>query len=178
MKLTDLVGNTPLVELPRMHSRPGVRVLGKLEGHNPGGSVKDRPALSMIEGAEFSLSHHNSLLLNDRTVYDGEGNEPVHDDAEGDRIARLMGDKTIMLMRGHGVTVVGPTVHDAFDETYMAERTCMYQITAMQTGQPLHKLPEGLRRNHTGPWGERLDARLHLDAWRRVLDREEPDYAR
>jgi ribulose-5-phosphate 4-epimerase/fuculose-1-phosphate aldolase len=135
-------------------------------------------ALSMIEGAEFSLSHHNSLLLNDRTVYDGDGNEPVHDDAEGDRIARLMGDKTIMLMRGHGVTVVGPTVHDAFDETYLAERTCMYQMTAMQTGQPLHKLPEGLRRNHTGPWGERLDARLHLNAWRRVLDREEPDYAR
>ncbi len=52
MKLTDLVGNTPLVELTRMHSRPGVRILAKLEGHNPGGSVKDRPALSMIEGAE------------------------------------------------------------------------------------------------------------------------------
>ncbi len=65
-------------------------------------------ALSMIEGAEFSLSHHNSLLLNERTAYDGDGNEPVHDDAEGDRIARLMGNKTIMLMRGHGVTVVGP----------------------------------------------------------------------
>ena len=134
-------------------------------------------ALSMIEGAEFSLSHHNSLLLNDRTIYDDAGNEPVHDHSEGDRIARLMGDKTIMLMRGHGVTVVGPTVHDAFDETYMSERTCMYQMTAMQTGRPLHQLPENLRRNHTGPWGERLDARLHLDAWRRVLDREEPDYA-
>jgi ribulose-5-phosphate 4-epimerase/fuculose-1-phosphate aldolase len=82
-----------------------------------------------------------------------------------------------MVMRGHGVTVVGPTVHDAFDETYMAERTAMYQMTAMQTGLPLHKLPDSLRRHHTGAWGEKLDARLHLDAWRRVLDREEPDYA-
>ena len=53
-------------------------------------------------------------------------------------------DKTIMVMRGHGVTVVGPTVHDAFDETYMAERTTMYQMTAMQTGMPLHKLPGAL----------------------------------
>ncbi len=52
-----------------------------------------------------------------------EGDQPVHSNEEGDRIARLMGDKTIMLMRGHGVTVVGPTVHDAFDECYMAERT-------------------------------------------------------
>ncbi|NCY23700.1 MAG: aldolase [Alphaproteobacteria bacterium] len=135
-------------------------------------------ALSIIEGAECSLSHHHKRLLNDHTVYDGDGNEPVHDDDEGDHIARLMGDKTIMLMRGHGVTVVGPTVHDAFDETYMAARSCMYQITAMQTGQPLHKLPEGLRRNHAGPWGERLDARLHLNAWRRALECEEPDYAR
>jgi ribulose-5-phosphate 4-epimerase/fuculose-1-phosphate aldolase len=101
----------------------------------------------------------------------------VHSNEEGDRIARLMGDKTIMVMRGHGVTVVGPTVHDAFDETYMAERTAMYQMTAMQTGLPLHKLPDSLRRHHTGAWGEKLDARLHLDAWRRVLDREEPDYA-
>ena len=134
-------------------------------------------ALSMIEDAEFPLSHHNSLLLNDRTVYDGEGDQPVHSNEEGDRIARLMGDRTIMVMRGHGVTVVGPTVHDAFDETYMAERTTMYQMTAMQTGLPLHRLPEGLRRHHSGAWGEKLDARLHLDAWRRVLDREEPDYA-
>jgi ribulose-5-phosphate 4-epimerase/fuculose-1-phosphate aldolase len=135
-------------------------------------------ALSLIEGAEFALAHHNNLLLNDRAVYDPEGDEPVHTDEEGDRIARLMGGgKTIMVMRGHGVTVVGPTVHDAFDETYMAERTCMYQMTAMQTGLPLHRLPERLRRRHTGAWGERLDARMHLDAWRRVLDREEPDYA-
>ncbi|MEZ4406049.1 MAG: cysteine synthase CysM [Polyangiales bacterium] len=52
MLLTRLVGNTPLVELTRMHRKPRVRVLAKLEGHNPGGSVKDRPALSMIEGAE------------------------------------------------------------------------------------------------------------------------------
>jgi S-sulfo-L-cysteine synthase (O-acetyl-L-serine-dependent) len=52
MRLQELVGNTPLVELGRMSPKPGVRVLAKLEGNNPGGSVKDRPALSMIEGAE------------------------------------------------------------------------------------------------------------------------------
>jgi len=52
VNLTDRVGNTPLVELKRLHDKPGVRLYGKLEGNNPGGSVKDRPALSMIEGAE------------------------------------------------------------------------------------------------------------------------------
>lgn len=49
--LLDLVGNTPLVELNRLNSNPNVNVYGKLEGNNPGGSVKDRAALSMIQGA-------------------------------------------------------------------------------------------------------------------------------
>jgi cysteine synthase B len=49
--LLDLVGNTPLVELTRLHNNPKVKIFGKLEGDNPGGSVKDRAAKSMIQGA-------------------------------------------------------------------------------------------------------------------------------
>ncbi|MDI9860807.1 cysteine synthase CysM [Flectobacillus roseus] len=49
--LLDLVGNTPLVELNRINPNPNVKILGKLEGNNPGGSVKDRAAYGMIKGA-------------------------------------------------------------------------------------------------------------------------------
>ena len=49
--LLDLVGNTPLVELNRLNPNPNVTLYGKLEGNNPGGSVKDRAAVSMIQGA-------------------------------------------------------------------------------------------------------------------------------
>ncbi|MFN3589032.1 MAG: cysteine synthase CysM [Spirosomataceae bacterium] len=49
--IADLVGNTPLVELKKLNPNPNVQIFGKLEGHNPGGSVKDRAALSMIQGA-------------------------------------------------------------------------------------------------------------------------------
>ncbi len=49
--IIDLVGNTPLVELSRLNPNKRVRIFGKLEGNNPGGSVKDRAALSMIKGA-------------------------------------------------------------------------------------------------------------------------------
>ena len=49
--LLDLVGNTPLVELTHININPGVKLYGKLEGNNPGGSVKDRAAYSMIKGA-------------------------------------------------------------------------------------------------------------------------------
>ncbi|MBK8018997.1 MAG: pyridoxal-phosphate dependent enzyme [Betaproteobacteria bacterium] len=50
--LDDFVGNTPLVRFKRLPGRTTNVVLGKLEGNNPAGSVKDRPALSMILGAE------------------------------------------------------------------------------------------------------------------------------
>jgi cysteine synthase B len=49
--LLDLVGNTPLVELPRLSPRPEVRLYAKLEGQNPTGSIKDRVALAMVEAA-------------------------------------------------------------------------------------------------------------------------------
>ncbi len=133
-------------------------------------------ALSMLQNPEMALSHHNNLMLNDRVVVDTLGDEPVGDNNEGDRIAESLGDKTIMIMASHGVTVVGATVAEAFDELHSAERTAMYQVTAMSTGQPLRRLPDRLRRRYNGPWGDRVDARMHLDAWRRILDREEPDY--
>ncbi len=50
--IVESIGNTPLVELPRLTPKPEVRIYAKLEGHNPTGSVKDRVARSMIEMAE------------------------------------------------------------------------------------------------------------------------------
>ena len=52
MKLTDLVGNTPMVRLEKLCPNTNVALYVKLEGTNPGGSVKDRAALFMIQGAE------------------------------------------------------------------------------------------------------------------------------
>jgi cysteine synthase len=52
--LLDLVGSTPLVELPRLSPKPAVRVYAKLEGQNPSGSIKDRVAKAMLDAAEAS----------------------------------------------------------------------------------------------------------------------------
>jgi len=52
--LIDSIGNTPLVDISALIDRPGIKLLAKLEGNNPGGSVKDRPALYMINKAEES----------------------------------------------------------------------------------------------------------------------------
>jgi ribulose-5-phosphate 4-epimerase/fuculose-1-phosphate aldolase len=102
---------------------------------------------------------------------------PACDLEEGDRIAAAMGDKTVLVMANHGITVVGPTVSDAMSEMTTVEETCADQILAMSTGRKLRQQPENLRWNHRSRWNDRIDGHLFLNAWKRVLDKEEPDYA-
>lgn len=62
--LIDLIGNTPIVELKSIPSKKNVRLYAKLEGKNPGGSVKDRAAYSMIKGAleRGEIGKHTKLI--------------------------------------------------------------------------------------------------------------------
>ncbi|VAW11046.1 Cysteine synthase [hydrothermal vent metagenome] len=63
-KILDLIGNTPLVESRVLNTNPNVKLFFKLEGHNPGGSVKDRAALNMIRsGLERGDFDKNSKLI-------------------------------------------------------------------------------------------------------------------
>jgi len=52
--IIDLIGNTPMVRLPRVAGHLQCQLVAKVEGANPGGSSKDRPALAMIDAAEAS----------------------------------------------------------------------------------------------------------------------------
>jgi len=54
MSILSGIGDTPLVELTNINTNPDIKIFGKLEGNNPGGSVKDRPAYYMIKKAEES----------------------------------------------------------------------------------------------------------------------------
>jgi len=64
MSIFSAIGNTPLVALKNLNGNPRVNILAKLEGNNPGGSVKDRPACYMIKKAEESgeLTHDRIIL--------------------------------------------------------------------------------------------------------------------
>src|SRR5215831_20532036 len=63
--LLATIGNTPLVRLEKISSDfPGVEILGKAEFFNPGGSVKDRPALNMVlDGERSGKLNHNRIIL-------------------------------------------------------------------------------------------------------------------
>ena len=62
--ILDTVGNTPMVELKKLNRNPGVKIFAKLEGNNPGGSVKDRPALNMMRSAldRGDINEHTKLI--------------------------------------------------------------------------------------------------------------------
>jgi len=71
--ILDLVGNTPLVESKVINKNPNVRLLFKLEGHNPGGSVKDRAALNMIK----SGLEKGTITKEDKLVEATSGNTGI-----------------------------------------------------------------------------------------------------
>lgn len=90
MTLIDLIGNTPLVELQHIPKNKNVRILGKLEGNNPGGSVKDRAAYGMIRGA----LDRGDIKPGDRLVEATSGNTGI----ALAMIARLMGLDITLIM--------------------------------------------------------------------------------
>jgi len=73
MRIEELIGNTPLVEYRNLDLKPGVKILGKLEGNNPGGSVKDRAAYGMIKGA----LDRGDIQKGDRLVEATSGNTGI-----------------------------------------------------------------------------------------------------
>jgi cysteine synthase B len=90
MKLSELIGNTPLVELQNIPTNKGVTLLGKLEGDNPGGSVKDRAAYGMIKGA----LDRGEIKRGDKLVEATSGNTGI----ALAMIARIMGlDMTLVM---------------------------------------------------------------------------------
>jgi cysteine synthase len=89
--ILQAIGNTPLVGMPRMTPKPGVRLWAKLEGANPTGSTKDRIALKMVESAEAS-----GELTPDKTIL-----EPTSGNTG---IALAM----VAARKGYGLTVVIP----------------------------------------------------------------------
>lgn len=90
MTLERLIGNTPLVEISRIFSKSGVRIYAKLEGHNPGGSVKDRAAYGMLKSA----LDRGDIKKGDRLVEATSGNTGI----ALAMIARLLGVEMTLIM--------------------------------------------------------------------------------
>jgi ribulose-5-phosphate 4-epimerase/fuculose-1-phosphate aldolase len=136
-------------------------------------------ALTMLEQGRLEPASQEALRFHGDIAYDDSYNGLAHDRAEGERIARAMGDKHVLFLAHHGVIVVGPSVAQAFDHLYYLERAAELQVKAMSCQRPLRHVPEAVAARTRGQFGREREhwARLHLDALRRKLDRDQPEYA-
>jgi ribulose-5-phosphate 4-epimerase/fuculose-1-phosphate aldolase len=137
-------------------------------------------SLTLLEGGRLEMAEQNALRFFDDIAYDDTYNGLVVDNAEGDRLARVLGAKRVMFLASHGVIVAGPSVAEAFDLLYYLERACRLQVLARSTGGRLRAVrPDVVRET------ARLILRdtpkyagAHFAALKRILDREEPGYSR
>ena len=137
-------------------------------------------ALTLLEDGRLEMVEQNALRFHDDIAYDDIYNGLVVDQAEGDRLARVLGTKRVLFLANHGVIVVGPTVAEAFDALYYLERACRLQVLArMMGGRRRAVRPEVIERTYRMLREDAPKYALaHFAALKRILDREEPAYSR
>ncbi len=136
-------------------------------------------ALTLLEGGRLEMVEQNALRFHGDIAYDDTYNGLVVDAAEGDRLARALGDKRVMFLANHGVIVVGPSVAEAFDSLYYLERACRLQVMARMMGGRLRAVRPEVVRAAFAMMREDAPkyAGAHFGALKRILDRQEPDYS-
>jgi ribulose-5-phosphate 4-epimerase/fuculose-1-phosphate aldolase len=139
-------------------------------------------ALTRLEEPEILAIGQTEIGFLGETAYDKEYTGLAYDPAEGERLAGVLGDKSILFMANHGVLVCGETVAKAYDRLYYLERACQVQLFAMWTGKRLKRVPDAIVEKtrtqfKTSPaYGGKPGAEHHFAALKRLLDRKEPDY--
>jgi ribulose-5-phosphate 4-epimerase/fuculose-1-phosphate aldolase len=136
-------------------------------------------SLTLLEGGRLEMVEQNALRFHDDIAYDDTYNGLVVDNAEGDRLARVLGSKRVMFLANHGVIVVGSTVAEAFDALYYLERACRLQVLARSMGGKFRPVrPEVVQQTYKMILADTPKyAGAHFEALKRLLDREEPAYS-
>jgi ribulose-5-phosphate 4-epimerase/fuculose-1-phosphate aldolase len=134
-------------------------------------------ALSMLEGGRLEPVSQTSLRFYDGVAYDEDYNGLAMQLDEGERLCKVLDGRRVLLMANHGITVIGRSVAEAFEDLYFFERAAHVQFIAMQSGRPLKNVPTQIAQSTFRGLDNARDAMLHFNALKRILDREEPDYA-
>lgn len=139
-------------------------------------------ALNMLENNRLLPATQTAAFFHDRIAYDDSYTGLAATLNEGERLAALMENKSVMFLKNHGVIAVGDTVAQAYRLLYKLERACKTQVLAMGTGQAIHVLEQSVidkvrtpSVDDRHPRSER--ERLYFAAMMRVIDRINPGYA-
>jgi len=135
-------------------------------------------AIASLADPDIPAIDQNTARFFNRVAFDLDYGGMANSDAEGDRLARLMGNKQIMMMGNHGILVCAASVAEAYDLTYYLERACRTLVLARQTGQPLSIMSPAVAEKTAQEWeSEPAQIHAHFAEMRALLDAEEPSYA-
>jgi ribulose-5-phosphate 4-epimerase/fuculose-1-phosphate aldolase len=158
-----------------LHRLTGAKVV--LHTHQPWAL-----ALNMLEDNRLLPATQTAAFFDGRIAYDDTYTGLAASLNEGERLAELMENKSVMFLKNHGVISVGETIAQAYRLLYKLERACKTQVLAMSTGKPIHVLEQAVidkvrtpSVNDRHPRSER--ERLYFEAMMRVIDRVNPGYA-
>jgi ribulose-5-phosphate 4-epimerase/fuculose-1-phosphate aldolase len=134
-------------------------------------------ALACLEDPSLKPIGQNTARFFDLVSLDLDFGGIADDAAEGARLAALLGDRPILLMGNHGVTVTAPTVAQAFEHLYFLERAAQTLMLAYASGQPLSILSDEIARRTAQDW-RAFDgmAFAHFEQLKMMLDKKDPSY--
>ncbi|WP_299654847.1 class II aldolase/adducin family protein [uncultured Jannaschia sp.] len=132
-------------------------------------------ALACLEDPTLLPIDNNTARFFGRIGYDLKFGGISDTEDEGAHMVKALGDKSVLVMGNHGVTVTGDTVADAFEDLYFFEKAAQSLILARSTGQSLSVLSDDVARNTAAGWqAYRGMGKRHFDYLKAVLDRENP----
>ena len=135
-------------------------------------------AVASLANPEILPIDQNTARFYNRVAVDNNFGGMANTGAEGDRLARLMGNRQIMMMGNHGILVGAATVAEAFDLTFYLERACRNLVLAYQTGQKLHVMTPAVAEKTAREWeADRAQFVAHFEEMKKILDVREPSYA-
>ncbi|MDE4276521.1 class II aldolase/adducin family protein [Phaeobacter gallaeciensis] len=129
-----------------LHRRlPEARVV--LHAHSPYAT-----ALACLKDPTMVPIDNNTARFYGRTAYDLSFGGIADATEEGERLADAIGDKSVLVMGNHGVTIVGDTVAEAFEDLYFFEKAAQTLILARSDGSPLAVLSDAVAQNTADGW--------------------------
>ncbi len=135
-------------------------------------------AIASLADPEIKPIDQNTARFFNRVAFDMNYGGMANTDEEGDRLARLMGNKSIMMLGNHGILVCAATVAEAFDLSYYLERACRNLVFAYQTCQELHVMSDTVAEKTAKEWeADREQFHSHFAEMKRILDQRDPTYA-
>ena len=134
-------------------------------------------ALMGLADPELKPIEQNTARFYNRMAIDLNFGGIADDRAEGERLARVLGNKSRMMMGNHGVLVAAASVAEAFEDLYYLERACQTMVLAYSTGQKLNVMPAEIAEKTARGWEDYGGmAFAHFDDQKRMLDRVDPSY--